>query len=110
MPPIPDDSHSGGAGGRCGHRRRLTARCTTVLTDDAKMEEVDAAFAADYGTITDTSYMDMGLMPDTTYYYRVRAMNAAGYGYWSAEAMAMTEAAADTTLGDAMDLMAGSPD
>ena len=74
------------------------------LADDAKMV-VDATFAADYGTITDTSYMDMGLMPDATYYYRVRAMNAAGYGYWSAEAMAMTEAAAGTTLGDAMDLM-----
>ena len=74
------------------------------LADDAKMV-VDATFAADYGTITDTSYMDMGLMPDATYYYRVRAMNAAGYGYWSAEAMAMTEAAAGTTLGDAMGLM-----
>ena len=60
------------------------------LTDDA-MEEVDAAFAADYGTITDTSYMDMGLMLDTTYYYRVAAMNAAGMGgYSDGMAYAMT--------------------
>ena len=36
----------------------------------------------------DMMYMDMGLMPETTYYYRVRAMNAEGYGEWS-DGMAM---------------------
>ena len=34
-------------------------------------------------TGTETEYMDEGLDPNTTYYYRVRAMNAEGYGAWS---------------------------
>ena len=52
------------------------------LAEDAKMV-VDATFAANYGTITDTSYMDMGLMPETMYYYRVAAMNSVGRGEYS---------------------------
>ena len=31
----------------------------------------------------DMMYMDMGLMPETMYYYQVRAMNAVGNGEWS---------------------------
>ena len=34
-------------------------------------------------TDTDTMYMDMGLMPKTTYYYRVNAMNSVGTGEMS---------------------------
>ena len=42
-------------------------------------------------TGTETTYMDEGLDPNTKYYYRVRAMNAEGYGAWSdGEAMATT--------------------
>ena len=52
------------------------------LAEDAKMV-VDATFAANYGTITDTSYMDMGLEPETMYYYRVAAMNSVGLGEYS---------------------------
>ena len=44
-------------------------------------------------TGTDTMYMDMGLMPKTTYYYRVSAMNSVGTGEMSdGMAMATTEA------------------
>ena len=40
----------------------------------------------------DMMYMDMGLMAETTYYYRVAAMNAEGMGdYSDGMAMAMTE-------------------
>ena len=61
------------------------------LAADAK-EEVDAVFAANYGTITDTSYMDMGLMPETRYYYRVAAMNSVGLSEYSdGMAYAMTD-------------------
>ncbi len=60
------------------------------LTAEAK-EEVNAAFmAADYGTITGTSYMDMGLERMTTYTYQVKAVNSAGASMWSETAMAMT--------------------
>ena len=42
----------------------------------------------------DMEYMDTGLMPETTYYYRVAAMNSAGMGEYSdGMAMAATEAA-----------------
>ena len=41
----------------------------------------------------DMMYMDMGLMADTTYYYRVAAMNSSGMGdYSDGMAMAMTMA------------------
>ena len=67
------------------------------LAEDAKMV-VDATFAANYETITDTSYMDMGLMPETMYYYRVAAMNSVGLGEYSDGTMATTEAT-DTAPG-----------
>ena len=38
----------------------------------------------------DMMYMDMGLMAETTYYYRVAAMNSSGMGDYSDMAMAMT--------------------
>ena len=47
----------------------------------------------------DMMYMDMGLMAETTYYYRVLAMNAVGNGEWSdGMAMATTDAPASTEL------------
>ena len=61
------------------------------MGDDDMMTEwmdVDPAH-----TGMDMEYMDTGLMPETTYYYQVRAMNAAGNGEWSdgmASAMTMT--------------------
>jgi hypothetical protein len=69
--------------------------------------EVERVFAARYVVITDaamTSYMDMNLMPETEYMYRVAAMNAVGLGAWSYKVMATT-LATDTMLGNAMDLM-----
>ena len=73
---------------------------------DGEWMDVDPAH-----TGTDRMYMDTGLMSGITYYYRVRAMNAVDYGEWSdGMAMAMTEAAAGTTLGDAMGLTAGPTD
>ena len=38
----------------------------------------------------DRMYMDMGLMPETMYYYRVSAMNSAGNSAWTAEVSATT--------------------
>ena len=47
----------------------------------------------------DMMYMDMGLMAETTYYYRVAAMNSAGMGEYSdGMAMDMTMADTDTSL------------
>lgn len=37
-----------------------------------------------------TAYLDMGLQPDTSYFYRVRAMNASGYSPYSNTASATT--------------------
>ena len=68
------------------------------LAADAE-EEVDAVFAANYGTITDTSYMDTGLMPETAYYYRVAAMNSAGMGEYSDGMDMATTEATDTVPG-----------
>ena len=68
---------------------------------DGEWMDVDPAH-----TGMDMMYMDTGLMSGTTYYYRVLAMNAAGNSEWSdGMAMAMTEEAADTALGDAMGLV-----
>ena len=47
----------------------------------------------------DMMYMDSGLMAETTYYYRVAAMNAASMGEYSdGMAMATTDAPASTEL------------
>ena len=62
----------------------LSAEATTV---------VDGVFADEYGTISGTSHSDMGLMAETTYYYRVSAINSVGKGEYSdGMAMAMTMA------------------
>ena len=54
--------------------------------DDMMWTDVDPAH-----TGMDMMYMDMGLMADTTYYYRVAAMNAEGMGEYSdGTAMAKT--------------------
>ena len=79
-----------------------------MMADDTMSEwmDVDPAHMG-----MDLMYMDTGLMPGTTYYYRVLAMNAVGNSEWSdGMAMATTEEAADTTLGDAMGLTAGPTD
>ena len=57
------------------------------LSEDAKMV-VDATFMANYDTITGMSYMDMGLMPETMYYYRVAAMNSVDLSEYSSDDMA----------------------
>ena len=58
-------------------------------------------------TDTDTMYMDMGLMPKTTYYYRVNAMNSVGTGEMSdgmASAMTYRTNTAPTTVGTIADM------
>ena len=58
-------------------------------------------------TDTDTMYMDMGLMPKTTYYYRVSAMNSVGTGEMSdgmASAMTYRTNTAPTTVGTIADM------
>ena len=73
------------------------------MGDDDMMTEWMDVTVANMGM--DMMHVDTGLMPATMYYYRVRAMNAAGNSEWSdGMAMAMTEEAADATLGDAMGL------
>ena len=68
----------------CAMYAGLTAEATTV---------VDGVFADEYGTISGTSHSDMGLMAETTYYYRVSAINSVGKGEYSdGMAMAMTMA------------------
>ena len=74
-----------------------------MMADDTMSEWMDVT-VANMGM--DMMHVDMGLMSGTTYYYRVLAMNAAGNSEWSdGMAMAMTEEAADATLGDAMGLV-----
>jgi hypothetical protein len=74
------------------------------MGDDDMMTEWMDVTVANMGM--DMMHVDMGLMSGTTYYYRVLAMNAAGNSEWSdGMAMAMTEEAADATLGDAMGLV-----
>ena len=68
----------------CAMYAGLSAEATTV---------VDGVFADEYGTISGTSHSDMGLMAETTYYYRVSAINSVGMGEYSdGMAMAMTMA------------------
>ena len=68
----------------CAMYAGLSAEATTV---------VDGVFADEYGTISGTSHSDMGLMAETTYYYRVSAINSVGKGEYSdGMAMAMTMA------------------
>ena len=68
----------------CAMYAGLSAEATTV---------VDHVFADEYDTISGTSHSDMGLMAETTYYYRVSATNSVGKGEYSdGMAMAMTMA------------------
>ena len=58
---------------------------------EADKMTVNEYFMKRYVVITDpamTSYMDMDLMAETEYMYRVKAVNAAGAGMWSDTAMA----------------------
>ena len=84
----------------CAMYAGLSAEATTV---------VDGVFAAEYGTISGTSHSDMGLMAETTYYYRVAAMNSVGMGdYSDGMAMAMTiEAAEPEEVGPATGVTTG---
>ena len=76
----------------CAMYAGLSAEATTV---------VDGVFADEYGTISGTSHSDMGLMAETTYYYRVSAINSAGKGEYSdGMAMAMTMMMPSMELGD----------
>ena len=74
----------------CAMYAGLGAEATTV---------VDGVFAAEYGTISGTSHSDMGLMAETTYYYRVSAINSAGKGEYS-DGMAMATTMMATTMID----------
>ena len=56
---------------------------------DGEWMDVDPAH-----TGMDMMYMDTGLMPGTTYYYQVLAVNAVGNSAWSDTTMATTEAVA----------------
>lgn len=49
-------------------------------------------------TADSTTYTDTGLTPDTTYYYRIRAYNAAGYSDYSNEASATTEKGVESII------------
>ena len=63
-----------------------------MMADDTMSEWMDVDPAH---TGMDMMYMDTGLMPGITYYYRVLAMNAVGNSAWSdGMAMATTDAAA----------------
>ena len=81
----------------CAMYAGLGAEATTV---------VDGVFAAEYGTISGTSHSDMGLMAETTYYYRVSAINSAGKGEYS-DGMAMATTMS-TTMAENMAPMAGA--
>ena len=86
----------------CAMYAGLSAEATTV---------VDDVFADEYGTISGTSHSDMGLMAETTYYYRVSATNSVGMGEYSdGMAMTMTMMMPSMELGAAMDLTAMAND
>ena len=69
---------------------------------DGEWMDVDPAH-----TGMDMMYMDTGLMPAITYYYRVLATNAVGNSAWS-DGMAMTGAPASTELTKPVEVMAES--
>ena len=82
--PAPPEDDTDMTSPYCAMYAGLSAEATTV---------VDGVFADEYGTISGTSHSDMGLMAETTYYYRVSAINSVGKGEYSdGMAMAMTMA------------------
>ena len=70
------------------------------IVAEADRMTVDEYFMKRYVVTGDTmtTYMDMDLMAETEYMYRVKAVNAAGAGMWSDTAMDTTEAT-DTAPG-----------
>ena len=90
--PAPPEDDTDMTSPYCAMYAGLSAEATTV---------VDGVFADEYGTISGTSHSDMGLMAETTYYYRVSAINSVGKGEYSdGMAMAMTMMAPSMELGD----------
>ena len=87
----------------CGHYADTgpTAEMTfppekTIMAGSTVDMEIEKYFDKRYQVITDPammSSMDMGLMENTEYSYRVRATNAQKAGAWSTTEMAMTDAA-----------------
>ncbi len=66
---------------------------------EADKMTVDEYFMKRYAVVGDvTSYEDTGLMAETEYTYRVKAVNAKGAGEWSDEKSATTEAMAPAEL------------
>lgn len=83
----------------------ITASWTDNATDETSLV-LERSTASDFSGATaftlpanTTSYADSGLAANTTYYYRVKAVNAAGSSAWSSAASATTQPA---STGDAL--------